>query len=95
MSVTTGQSRQTIFLAECIWPGVSDESVRELDTRLREELASATPTDVVYHGAVLVPEDEVLFCLFAGPVEEVHALAVRADVPMERLVPCRTVGLRL
>jgi hypothetical protein len=95
MSVTTGASRRTICLAECIWPGVSDESIRELDTRLREELASAAPSGVLYYGSVLMPEDEVLFCLFAGPVEEVHSLAVRAAVPMERIVLCRTVGLRL
>jgi hypothetical protein len=95
MTVETGESRQTISLAECIWPGVSDESVRALDGRLREELASAAGGTVVYIGSVLMPEDEVLFCLFAGPVEEVRSLALRAGVPMERIVPCRTVGLRL
>jgi hypothetical protein len=38
--------------------------------------------------------DEVLFCMFTGPAEEVRAVSEHAGVRFERIVTCRAIGLR-
>lgn len=62
-----------------------------LGERLRAELARS-PGQVSFLGSLLMPEDEVLLCLFAGPAAEVRALSERAGLPFERLLRCEGVG---
>jgi hypothetical protein len=78
-------------LVECMLPGVTAEQARALDGRVREHASAAMA--VSYLGAVLMPDDEVLFCLFAGPAGEVRAVSERAGVCFERILPCRAIGL--
>ncbi|MGO8877179.1 MAG: hypothetical protein ACLQNG_15615 [Acidimicrobiales bacterium] len=78
-------------LVECMLPGVTEEQARALDRRVRGGLP-AMP-GVSYLGALLMPDDEVVFCLFAGPLEEVRAVSEQASVRFERIVPCRPIGL--
>lgn len=76
--------------AECLLPGVTPALAGALAGRIRAELA-ASATGVAFLGSLLMPEDEVLLCLFAGPQAQVRAVSERAGLPFERIVAC--VGL--
>ena len=39
-------------------------------------------------GSLLMPEDEVLLCLFTGPFAEVRTISERAGLPFERILGC-------
>ena len=77
------------FVAECYWPEVSEEDVRQLDQRIAASLAD----DVRYLGSVLIREDEVVLCHFEGTADAIRRVAVRARVPYERLL-ATTVSVR-
>jgi len=77
------------FVAECYWPDVSEEDVRQLDQRIAASLAD----DVRYLGSVLIREDEVVLCHFEGTADAIRRVAVRARVPYERLL-ATTVTVR-
>jgi hypothetical protein len=78
-------------VAECLLPGVNQAVAEALGTQVRTELArSASP--VVFLGSLLMPEDEVLLCVFAGLPAEVRAISERARLPFERIVRCVGVG---
>ena len=70
------------FVAECYWPDVREEDVRELDQRIAASLAA----DVRYLGSVLIREDEVVLCHFEGSADAIRRVAKRARVPYERLL---------
>jgi hypothetical protein len=72
----------TSFVAECYWPDVSEEEVRLLDDRIAASLSD----DVRYLGSVLIREDEVVLCQFAGSADAIRRVAERARVPYERLL---------
>jgi hypothetical protein len=78
-------------LAECLVPGMTTAIAESLGDRVRAEVARC-PGPVSFIGSLLIPEDEVLLCLFAGPVAEVRALSVRAGLPFERVLRCVGVG---
>jgi Nickel responsive protein SCO4226-like len=80
----------TEYLAECLWPGVTQAEMDEVDARARSttERASGAQRDVRYLGSILMPRDEVVFFVFSGPsAKAVHAVATRAEIPFERIVP--------
>jgi len=80
----------TEYLAECLWPGVTQAEMDEVDARARSttERASGAQRDVRYLGSILMPRDEVVFFVFRGPsANAVHAVATRAEIPFERIVP--------
>jgi hypothetical protein len=70
------------FVAECYWPDVREEDVRNLDQRIASSLAD----DVRYLGSVLIREDEVVLCHFEGTADAIRRVAERARVPYERLL---------
>jgi hypothetical protein len=72
------------FVAECFWPGVHEEDVRDLDERIRA--CTADVRDARYLGSFLIRADEVVICQFEGTHDSVRALAERAGVPFERLL---------
>jgi hypothetical protein len=76
------------YLAECFWPGVGAAELRALDERARAaaDRASAAGRPVRYVGSLLMREDEVVLCLFAGSREAVGAVVEEAQVPFERIV---------
>ena len=49
---------------------------------------------MTFVGSLLMPEDEVLLCLFAGPAEEVRAVSERAELPFGRFLTCLWFGWR-
>lgn len=79
-------------VAECLLPGLSRATAEALGRRVRQELSSLPCPPVLYLGALLMPEDEVLLCLFAGPEAEVRAVSERAGLPFERILACVGVG---
>ena len=81
--------RDASFVAECYWPDVREEEVRELDHRI----AASLTDDVRYLGSVLIREDEVVLCHFEGSVDSIRRVAERAGVPYERLL-ATTVSVR-
>jgi hypothetical protein len=83
------KSRSTEYLAECLWPGVTETELAVLDARAREatDATARTGKGVRYLGSMLMPEDEVVFFLFSGPsADAVEALAASAEIPFERIV---------
>jgi hypothetical protein len=79
-------------VAECLLPGLSRATAEALDRRVRQELASLPDRRVSFLGSLLMPEDEVLLCLFAGTNAEVRALSERVGLPFERVLACMGVG---
>jgi hypothetical protein len=81
-------------VAECLLPGLTLAAAGAMTQRVREELArSADP--VSFLGSLLMPGDEVLLCLFAGPAAEVRAVSERAGLPFERILACVGLGWRV
>lgn len=74
--------RVTSFVAECYWPDVREEEVRELDRRI----AASLTEDVRYVGSVLIREDEVVLCHFEGTADAIRRVAKEARLPYERLL---------
>ena len=81
-------------MAECLLPGLSLATAEALGRRVRQEIAGPPGSQVSYLGSLLMPEDEVLLCLFSGPEAEVRAVSERAGLPFERILACVGVGWR-
>ena len=81
-------------VAECLLPGLSRATAEALGRRVRRVLANPPGSQVSFLGSLLMPEDEVLLCLFAGPEAEVRAVSERAGVPFERILACAAIGWR-
>jgi hypothetical protein len=78
-------------VAECLLPGLTRATAEALADRVRAELARS-PGSVSFLGSLLMPDDEVLMCLFAGPPAEVRAITERAELPFERILHCVGLG---
>ncbi|HWQ00487.1 MAG TPA: hypothetical protein VN449_00085 [Gaiellaceae bacterium] len=76
------------YVAECFWPGVDEAAVRALDARAGESAAELVRSghSVRYLGSILMHEDEVVLCLFAGDEGVVRRAAAQAGVPFERIL---------
>ena len=86
MGMGTAGRVVTEYLAECLWPGVTEAQLAVVDLRARRA-GGTTEDDVRYLGSVLMPADEVVFFVFSGPSESaVRAVADRAGLPFERIV---------
>ncbi len=79
--------RFSAFVAECYWTGVTDADVRQLDARADAAAVAVSREGqrVTYLGSILMPADEVVFCLFEGSADAVRRAVVRAQIPSERL----------
>ena len=78
-------------IAECLVPGITPASAEALGDRVMSELARSR-SPVSFIGSLLMPEDEVLLCLFAGPFAEVRKVSERAGLPFERILCCLRLG---
>jgi hypothetical protein len=56
----------TEYLAECLWPGVTEAQLTAVDRRVRTN-ETGSGGAVHYLGTVLMPRDEVVFFVFTGP----------------------------
>jgi hypothetical protein len=87
--MATSESDPGWQVAECLLPGVTPAIAEALADRVRAELARSPGSGTVsFLGSLLMPEDEVLLCLFAGPHAEVRAISERAELPFERILRC-------
>src|SRR6266849_3465065 len=78
-------------IAECLLPGITPAIAEALGDQVRAELARSH-SPVSFIGSLLMPEDEVLLCLFAGPLAEVRTVSERAGLPFERILGCLRFG---
>jgi hypothetical protein len=76
------------YLVECLWPGVRDSDLVDLDDRARRCAAdvSSDGRPVRFLGSMLIIEDEVVLCTFEGGADAVREVAERAAIPFERLL---------
>ncbi|HEY7142874.1 MAG TPA: hypothetical protein VH637_01385 [Streptosporangiaceae bacterium] len=79
-------------VAECLQPGMSVAVAEALGRRVSQELAGQPGRPVCFLGSLLMPEDEVLLCLFSGTEAEVRAVSERAGLPFERILGCVGIG---
>ena len=86
-----GECESTWQIAECLVPGITPASAEALGDRVMSELARSR-SRVSFIGSLLMPEDEVLLCLFAGPFTEVRKVSERAGLPVERILGCLRLG---
>jgi Protein of unknown function (DUF4242) len=74
------------YVAECFWSGVVEDDLRALDRRIDASVLDCGDESVRYLGSVLIVDDEVVLCLFEGPLAAVRQVAQRAGVPFERIL---------
>ena len=77
------------FIAECMWPGVTEAELVEADARAgaRAIETDAAGEHVRYLGSLLMRDDDVVFFFFAGPsTKAIETVARRAELPFERIV---------
>ena len=79
----------TSFMAECFWPGVTEQQLAEAGVRARRAAVAISSGGVParYIGSILVPADEIALCLFeAASIEAASDLNRRAAIPFERIL---------
>jgi hypothetical protein len=77
------------FMAECFWPDMSEAKVQAAGTRAGHtaRAASRDGDAIRYLGAILIPADDVAFCLFeASSAQLVRKISQRAEIPFERIL---------
>jgi Protein of unknown function (DUF4242) len=77
------------FMAECFWPGVTEQKVADAGERVRQAAGAlaAQGRSSRYVGSILVPSDEIALCLFEAPSEAAAAeLGEQAAIPFERIL---------
>jgi hypothetical protein len=74
------------YTAKCYWPGITPVDFdRVASTRLARRTSELG--SIVYRGAILFPEDDLVLCLFdASSRAAVTEAAERARVPCERVI---------
>ena len=80
----------THWVAECFWPGVREEDLRDLDRRIVGTLSdlAGRGEPVAYVGSLRITDDDVVLFLFEGPVRSVQLVAERAGIRAERILHC-------
>ena len=74
-------------VVECFWSGVREEDLPAIDRRIRAAAAQVVAGERVrYLGCLLILDDEVVLCLFEGPIATVREVTQRAGVPFERIL---------
>jgi hypothetical protein len=76
------------FVAECFWPGVTEDDLGALDRRAATCAAATTGggLPVRYLGSILMRTDEVVLCRFEGEESAVRRVAMAAAIPFDRIV---------
>jgi hypothetical protein len=83
------------FLAECYAPAVGEAEVEAAGARIRAVLGAAPGRSAVvsYSGAMLMPEDEVVFHTFvAEHARDVDEICKAASIDVTRIVESVTVA---
>jgi hypothetical protein len=91
----TRASPVTSFMAECFWPGVTEQHLSNAGSRARRaaDAVNANGVLVRHTGSILVPADEIAFCLFeAASLDAASDLNRRAEIPFERILEIVCLG---
>jgi hypothetical protein len=74
-----------LFTAKCFWPGVTGDELRLAAARAADR--SREHPETAFRGALYLPADEVVLCLFESFSREVVKQASeRAGMPCERVI---------
>lgn len=79
----------TTFMAECFWPGVTERQVADAGRRARRATLALRSEGAFsrYLGSILVPSDEIAFCLLeAASLDAACDVSRRAAIPFERVL---------
>ena len=77
-----------LYTAKCFWPGVTEEVLRLAAERAGDERSQAR-----FRGALFLPGDELVLCLFDSPSRaSVKGASERAGMPCERVIETVWVG---
>lgn len=85
------------YLVECYWPGLTEARVAASTRRAQEAatVLSAEGTEVAHRTTLIVPDDEVAFCLFeARSAAAVEEACRRAELPFERILSVTWIETR-
>jgi Protein of unknown function (DUF4242) len=73
-----------LYTAKCFWPGVTEDEVRLAAARAQ---AGGRAEGAAFRGAVFLPADEIVLCLFdATSRASVKRASERAGMPCERVI---------
>jgi hypothetical protein len=79
----------TTFMAECFWPGVTEEHVLAAGARGQQAAAGSAR----YLGSILVPTDEIALCFFeAASIDVATGIGRQAAIPFERIIEIVRLG---
>lgn len=74
-----------LYTAKCFWPGVTEDELRLAAARARGERGDRP--DAVFRGALYLPGDELVLCLFEAPSRaSVKRASEQAGMPCERVI---------
>jgi len=75
-----------LYTAKCFWPGVQESVLRAAAARAGSDRDEHRP-HAVFHGALYLPTDELVLCLFeAATRAPVKRASERAGMPCERVI---------
>ena len=74
-----------LYTAKCFWPGVTEDELRLVAARAGSETAERPRT--VFRGALYLPGDQLVLCLFESSARAcVKRASERAGMPCERVI---------
>ncbi len=80
-----------LYTAKCFWPGVTEDELRLAAARAGGDIEGRPLT--VFRGALYLPGDELVLCLFdSASRSSVKRASERAGMPCERVIDTVWVG---
>jgi hypothetical protein len=74
-----------LYTAKCFWPGVTEDELRLAAARAGGETGQRPQT--TFRGALFLPGDELVLCLFESPsATSVKNASELAGMPCERVI---------
>jgi hypothetical protein len=75
-----------LYIAKCFWPGITEGKLRLATARAANE-PEASPPETAFRGALYLPADELVLCLFeSSSRSQVKRASERAGIPCERVI---------
>ncbi|MGZ4290875.1 MAG: nickel-binding protein [Gaiellaceae bacterium] len=73
------------YTAKCFWPGVTEDELRLAADRARSQ--TDEPRQALFRGALYLPGDELVLCLFESSSRaSVKRASEHAGMPCERVI---------
>ena len=74
-----------LYAAKCFWPGITEDALRDAASRARAE--TGRRPQATFRGALFLPHDELVLCLFEAPSPAlVKRASEQAGMPCERVI---------